>query len=105
MNELLALETPVAIVDLDRLSRNLDRAAAYATTHGLALRPHVKTHKTSWIAAEQMRRGAAGATCATPKEAEVMSGVSDDLLLAYPPVGRARAERIAALARSAKVTV
>ena len=105
MSELDALETPAAIVDLDRLSRNLDRAATYATVHGLALRPHVKTHKASWIAAEQIRRGAAGVTCATPREAEVMSGVSNDLLVAYPPVGTARAARIAALPRDIKVTV
>lgn len=105
MNELTSLETPAAVVDLDRLTGNLDRAAAYATSHGLALRPHAKTHKTSWIAAEQMRRGAAGITCATPKEAEVMSAVSDDILVAYPPVGKGRAERIASLAKSTKVTV
>jgi D-serine deaminase-like pyridoxal phosphate-dependent protein len=105
MNELTSLETPAAVVDLDRMTRNLDRAATYATRHGLALRPHVKTHKASWIAAEQVRRGAAGVTCATPREAEVMSAVTDDILVAYPPVGRGRAERIASLARSAKVTV
>ncbi len=105
MTELTSLETPAAVVDLDRLTRNLDRAAAYATAHGLALRPHAKTHKASWIAAEQMRRGAAGITCATPKEAEIMSAVSDDILVAYPPVGRERAERIASVAKSAKVTV
>jgi D-serine deaminase-like pyridoxal phosphate-dependent protein len=105
MTEINDLETPSAIVDLDRLTRNLDRAATYATSHGLALRPHVKTHKSSWIAAEQMRRGAVGVTCATPREAEVMSVVSDDILLAYPPVGRSRAARIAELARADKVTV
>lgn len=105
MSELASLETPAAVVDLDRLTRNLDRAATYATTHGLSLRPHVKTHKASWIAAEQMRRGAVGVTCATPKEAEVMAAVSDDVLVAYPPVGQARADRIASLAKSAKVTV
>ena len=36
------LETPIPVVDLDRLARNLDRAADYATRHGLALRPQVK---------------------------------------------------------------
>ena len=91
------LETPCAVVDLDRMFRNLDRAARYATEHKLALRPHVKTHKTAWIAAEQLQRGAAGVTCATPREAEVMSGVCDDILLAYPPVG-AKAPRLAELA-------
>jgi len=34
-----------------------------------------------------------------------MSAVSDDILLAYPPIGKGRAARIASLAKSAKVTV
>ena len=105
MAKLTDLETPAAIVDLDRMERNLDRAAEYATRHGLALRPHVKTHKTAWIAAEQIRRGARGVTCATPREAEVMSGVASDILLAYPPVGQSRAERIAGLPRDVRVIV
>src|SRR4051812_43256294 len=105
MKSLYDLETPAAVVDLDRLERNLDRAAAYAMQHGLALRPHVKTHKTAWIAEEQVRRGAPGVTCATPREAEVMSTVADDILLAYPPVGKARAERVASLPRDARIIV
>ncbi|HEY2065371.1 MAG TPA: alanine racemase [Gemmatimonadaceae bacterium] len=102
---LATLETPAAIVDLDRMECNLDRAADYAAAHQLALRPHVKTHKSPRVAAEQLARGAHGLTCATPYEAEVMSSVSDDLLLAYPPVGAARARRIAALPSAARVTV
>jgi len=105
MKSLNDLETPAAVVDLDRFERNLDRAAEYATRHGIALRPHTKTHKSSWIAAEQVRRGAAGVTCATPREAEVMARVSDDILLAYPPVGKAKADRVAALPREARVIV
>jgi D-serine deaminase-like pyridoxal phosphate-dependent protein len=99
------LETPVPLVDLDRLARNLDRAASYATEHGLSLRPHIKTHKSPRIASEQLRRGAVGLTCATPFEAEVMSGVCDDLLVAYPPVGQPRASRLAALPETVKLTV
>src|SRR3954470_1364470 len=105
MKSLYDLETPAAVVDLDRLQRNLDRAATYAKQHGLALRPHVKTHKTAWIAAEQVRLGSPGVTCATPREAEVMSTVTNDILLAYPPVGHARAARIAALPRDTRVIV
>jgi D-serine deaminase-like pyridoxal phosphate-dependent protein len=105
MKSLYDLETPAAVVDLDRLERNLDRAAEYANRHKLALRPHVKTHKTAWIAAEQVRRGAPGVTCATPREAEVMSAVTDDVLLAYPPVGPTRAARIAALPKDVRVIV
>jgi D-serine deaminase-like pyridoxal phosphate-dependent protein len=99
------LETPVPVVDLDRLDDNLDRAAAYANRRGLALRPHVKTHKSPRIASEQLRRGAAGITCATPFEAEVMSGVCDDILIAYPPVGAARANRLARLPERIRVLV
>lgn len=105
MTRLHDIETPAAIVDLDRLERNLDRAAAYATAHGISLRPHVKTHKTAWIGAEQVRRGAVGLTCATPRETEVMSAVSHDLLLAYPPVGESRAARIASLPTAVRVVV
>jgi D-serine deaminase-like pyridoxal phosphate-dependent protein len=99
------LETPCALVDLDRLSANLDAMASYAVVHGLALRPHVKTHKSPRIAAEQMRMGAAGLTCATPRELEVMSEVSNDLLLAYPPVGESKLKRVMELPREVRVSV
>ena len=99
------LETPVPIVDMDRLAFNLDRMAAYASLHGLSLRPHVKTHKSPRIAAEQLRLGAIGMTCATLREAEVMAEVCDDILVAYPPVGAARLERLARLPRDVRVTV
>jgi D-serine deaminase-like pyridoxal phosphate-dependent protein len=99
------LETPVPIVDLDRLERNLDRAARYAGEHRLGLRPHIKTHKSPRLAAEQLKRGAVGLTCATPFEAEVMSDVATDILLAYPPVGSLRARRIASLPDEVRLTV
>ncbi|HJU91211.1 MAG TPA: alanine racemase [Gemmatimonadaceae bacterium] len=99
------LETPAALVDLDRLAQNLDRMAAYTALHGLTLRPHVKTHKSPRIAAEQLRLGAKGLTCATPREAEVMSDVTDDILVAYPPVGGPRAMRLMSLPDSTRLTV
>ncbi len=99
------LETPVPVVDLDRMALNLDRMAAYVTLHGLRLRPHVKTHKSPRIAAEQLRHGAVGLTCATLREAEVMSEVCDDILVAYPPVGAARLERLARLPQGVRVAV
>jgi D-serine deaminase-like pyridoxal phosphate-dependent protein len=99
------LETPVPVVDLDRLERNLDRAARYAAEHRLGLRPHIKTHKSPRLAAEQIKRGAIGLTCATPYEAEVMSDVADDILLAYPPVGAPRARRVAGVPDHVRLTV
>src|SRR5574342_741903 len=99
------LETPSALVDLDRLAHNLDRMAAYCVLHGLALRPHVKTHKSPRIAAEQLRLGAAGLTCATPRELEVMADACSDLLLAHPPVGAAKVRRVLSIDASARLTV
>jgi D-serine deaminase-like pyridoxal phosphate-dependent protein len=99
------LETPCALVDLDRLAHNLDRMAAYCAVHSLALRPHVKTHKSPRIAAEQLRLGATGLTCATPRELEVMSDACLDLLLAHPPVGAAKVRRVLAINRDVHLTV
>jgi D-serine deaminase-like pyridoxal phosphate-dependent protein len=99
------LETPALLVDVDRMNRNLDRGAEYARSHEIALRPHIKTHKSPFVAREQLERGAAGLTCATPYEAEVMSEVSDDVLVMYPPVGDHRATRLAQLAQRVRLTV
>jgi D-serine deaminase-like pyridoxal phosphate-dependent protein len=98
------LETPAPLVDLDRMERNITRMARYARQHGIALRPHIKTHKSKVVAAQQMSAGAVGLTCATPAEAVVMSAVCNDLLLAYPPVG-AKAERLLSVPPSVRVTV
>lgn len=99
------LETPALLVDMDRMTRNLDRGADYARTHNIVLRPHIKTHKSPVMAREQLERGASGLTCATPFEAEVMSEVADDLLVMYPPVGEYRALRLAQLAQRVHLTV
>ncbi|MCL4865157.1 MAG: alanine racemase, partial [Gemmatimonadales bacterium] len=99
------VETPVPVVDLDRVEANLARMAAYASQHGLALRPHVKTHKTPRVGALQVAHGATGLTCATPRELEVMSGVSGSLLWAFPPVGARRLARLMAVAEAVALRV
>jgi len=99
------LETPAAVVDLDRLALNLDRMAAYCAVHGLRLRPHVKTHKAPRIAAEQLRLGAHGLTCATVREAEVMSELTDDVLVAYPVTQMTLLRRLTNIAPSVRLTV
>jgi D-serine deaminase-like pyridoxal phosphate-dependent protein len=99
------LETPAAVVDLDRLALNLDRMAAYCAVHGLRLRPHVKTHKAPRIAAEQLRLGAHGLTCATVREAEVMSELTNDVLVAYPVTQMTLLRRLTNIAPSVRLTV
>src|SRR5688500_2190837 len=99
------LLTPAAVIDLDRMTANLDRMAAYTRESGFALRPHTKTHKTPELAQMQISRGAVGVTVATLREAEVMSAVADDVLIAYPPVGRQKLDRMFRLPEHVRVTV
>jgi D-serine deaminase-like pyridoxal phosphate-dependent protein len=99
------LDTPAAVVDVDRMRANLRAAADYCRSHHLAWRPHAKTHKSPALAAEQMAAGAVGVTVATLREAEVMATAVDDILLAYPPFGLAKLERLAALPRHVRVSV
>src|SRR5438067_8722691 len=95
--------TPVAVVDEEVVERNLARMAKLAADNHVKLRPHAKTHKSSYMAMRQMAHGAVGLTCATFTEAEVFvdAGV-DDLLIAHPPVGRPKLDRLAALAQRVK---
>ncbi len=100
------LDTPVATVDLDAVERNVARMQAYCDEHGLALRPHVKTHKLPELAHVQMRAGAVGITCQKLGEAEVMAAAGlDDILLSFPLVGQAKVERLVALAREVTMSV
>jgi D-serine deaminase-like pyridoxal phosphate-dependent protein len=91
------IETPAVLVDLDVMERNLARVAGYAKDHSLRLRPHTKTHKSPQIARRQLNLGAAGLTVAKVGEAEVMlHATPEDLLVAYPVIGRRKMERLMA---------
>ena len=99
------LETPALCLDLEAYRRNLRRMADYIIrTHGLAWRPHMKGQKAPELAREAVAAGAAGVTCATLYEAEVMvdSGV-DNVLLANQVAGERKLARLARLARRARV--
>jgi D-serine deaminase-like pyridoxal phosphate-dependent protein len=79
------LQTPCLVVDREVLEVNLVGMAARARDHGVALRPHAKTHKCYEIARRQLALGAVGLTVATVGEAEVFAdGGFTDLFIAYP---------------------
>ncbi len=100
------LETPAVVVDLDVMENNLRRCQSYMDEHGLALRPHIKTHKIPEFAHLQIRLGASGINCQKLGEAEVMvdAGITD-ILLTYNIVGQAKLDRLVALARRADIKV
>jgi D-serine deaminase-like pyridoxal phosphate-dependent protein len=105
VSDLSEIATPALLIDLPTVERNIRKMAEYVRSHGLDLRPHIKTHKSLSIARLQAQAGAKGLTVAKVGEAEVMSEVSDDLLVAYPLVDRARVQRIASLAKGQTVRV
>ena len=92
------VETPVALVDVTAMESNLAAMQARATSLGLRLRPHAKTHKSAHVARRQIEHGARGLTAATLTEAEVFADAGvDDLLIAFPPVGELKLRRLSAL--------
>src|SRR6478672_13540833 len=98
------LDTPAVVIDLDIVEANIRRAQEHLTRHGVASRPHIKTHKIPALAKMQMDAGAVGITCQKLGEVEVMAdaGVTDDILLTYNVLGEAKTERLAALIKRLK---
>jgi 3-hydroxy-D-aspartate aldolase len=100
------VDTPALLIDLDAFERNLRRMSEAVATAGIRLRPHVKTHKSPIIAHRQMALGAVGICCQKVSEAEVMvrEGIGD-VLVSNEVVGAGKLDRLAALARDARVAV
>ncbi|MFN8442522.1 MAG: D-TA family PLP-dependent enzyme [Caldilineaceae bacterium] len=100
------LETPVAIIDLDKVEQNIARVQHYLAEHGIANRPHIKTHKIPAIAKMQVEAGAIGITCQKLGEAEVMADAGiQDIFLPYNILGESKLKRLAALCRRVKMSV
>lgn len=99
------LPTPCLLVEERRLTRNLERMQAKAAAEGVALRPHIKTHKCAEIAQRQRALGAAGLTVATVSEAEVFIEAGfEDVRLAYDVVGEDKHRRLARLMPQAQIS-
>lgn len=100
------LDTPAVLVDLDVLDQNLQKTAELAKKANVKLRPHIKTHKSTWIVKQQQKYGISGITVATLGEAEVMASAGvEDILIAYPILGKLKLERLAKLLDQTRVTV
>lgn len=90
--------TPMPVIDEDRLAANIARAQGYMDKHGLAFRPHVKTHKIIAVAQAQVAAGVTGINCQKLTEAEVFAEAGfDDILITYNILGPARLARLRAL--------
>src|SRR5271156_3737476 len=98
--------TPVAVIDMDRVERNIARVQAICDAAGVANRPHVKTHKSPMLAKLQIAAGAKGITCQKLGEAEVMAEAGiDDILISYNLIGDEKMARLGSLQAKANMTV
>src|SRR6478735_2468880 len=98
--------TPCAVIDMDKVERNIARIQAACDAAGVANRPHIKTHKSPMLAKMQIEAGARGITCQKLGEAEVMAEAGiDDILISYNLIGDEKMARLAALQAKAHMTV
>jgi D-serine deaminase-like pyridoxal phosphate-dependent protein len=103
---LAAVDTPALILDLDAFERNVARMADALRGSGVRLRPHAKSHKCAEIALRQMAAGAVGVCCQKVSEAEALvAGGVPDVLISNEVVGAGKLDRVAALARRARIAL
>ena len=98
--------TPMLVVDVDTLDRNIARMAERAAAGPFQLMPHAKTHKCPQIAEKQLASGAIGLTVATIGEAEVFAELGAPVFIAYPLwLDEGKQRRLAKLAAQVPVRV
>ncbi len=96
---LMDVDTPALILDLDRFEANLLRLMSAVKGHGVAVRPHSKSHKCVEIARRQIAAGAIGICCQKTSEAEpFLAGGIVDVLITNEVVGDRKTLQLAQLA-------
>ncbi len=99
-------QTPYLLIDMARVEQNVAEFAQLAVDHGIALRPHIKTHRMVRFTKLQLAYGAQGITCAKMTEAELMADAgADDIFITTPMVGKARIQRLIALSKRIHLTL
>ena len=82
---MIDVETPALLLHRDVMERNLEHMANRAKKLGVALRPHIKTHKCLELGRRQQAHGAQGITVSTLFEAQAFARDGfRDLTWAFP---------------------
>jgi D-serine deaminase-like pyridoxal phosphate-dependent protein len=103
---LLALDTPALLIDLDIARLNLEKMQKKANNCGVALRPHIKTHKIPKLAHLQLHLGAVGITVAKGSEAEVMADAGiQNIFIANQVVSAKKLKRLSELSKRVTLSV
>ncbi len=82
----LSIDTPALVLDRQKLRDNIRTMQACAEQRGVAVRPHIKTHKCTHIARLQREYGAIGISAAKVSEAEALVKAGLDGILITSPV-------------------
>jgi D-serine deaminase-like pyridoxal phosphate-dependent protein len=94
------IDTPAVVIDYGKMLANIHAARDIAAQNGVALRPHIKTHKCFEIARLQLAEGAAGITASKPEEAmRFIEAGFRSITVAYPIVAAAKLHKLLATAR------
>ncbi|MCR6501305.1 D-TA family PLP-dependent enzyme [Shinella sp. CPCC 101442] len=100
------VETPAVLIDLDIVERNIKRCQDQCNRLGVAIRPHIKTHKLPLLAHAQLAAGAIGITAQKIGEAEIMADAGiEDILITFNIVGDRKLERLKRLAERSRISV
>lgn len=105
MTAIADVSTPALVVDIGAFEDNLRIMSEMRP--GRRLRPHVKAHKCTSLAARQRDLGHSAFTCATPREVLGLAaaGLGDDILLANETVDSRRLAAMAACDASITIAV
>lgn len=98
------IATPFVTIDMDIVERNIHTMLETVKPYGILHRPHIKSHKSVFLAKKQLEAGCHGITCAKLSEAEVMAanGITD-ILIAFPIIGKLKLERLGKLIGKAEI--
>ena len=99
MPTLAVLDTPTALIDVERMQANIARMQSRMDALGVKLRPHVKTSKCLEVVRRQLEAGARGITVSTLKEAEEFFAAGIDDIVYAVCVAPSKLPRALALQR------
>jgi D-serine deaminase-like pyridoxal phosphate-dependent protein len=100
------LDTPIPLVEIGVVERNLRRWQERCDQAELGNRPHIKTHKMVGFAKAQLALGARGVTVQKLGEAEAMAqGGIRDMLLTFNVLGDAKLARLSKLVNDTDIKV
>lgn len=99
------MPTPAVVIHMDIVEKNIFALLEGAEKAGLKHRPHVKTHRSGYLAGLQIQAGCCGITAAKLGEAEVMAEAGiQDIFMAYPLIGEEKLQRLLKLSEKVKVS-